>query len=137
MFSHVNLVMILTKDVSRSKEFYTELLGFKVIPEFSSPIGDFLFLHAKAGSPNIALQDATKQSYGVPLEHGGIILGFAVQDADAVYQDWRSKSAELLGEVIDMGAGRMFTAKDPDGNFIQVYHLYPQVQELQKQQGLL
>ena len=90
MFSHVNLVMILTKDVSRSKEFYTELLGFKVIPEFSSPTGDFLFLHAKAGSPNIALQDATRQSYGVPLEHGGIILGFAVQDADAVYQDWRS-----------------------------------------------
>ena len=36
-----------------------------------------------------------------------------------------------------MGAGRMFTAKDPDGNFIQVYHLDPQVQELQKQQGLL
>jgi len=26
--------------------------------------------------------------------------------------------------------------KDPDGNYIQVYHLYPQVLDLQKQMGL-
>ncbi len=27
-------------------------------------------------------------------------------------------------------------AKDPAGNYIQVYHLHPQVQEMQKQEGL-
>lgn len=137
MSSQLNLVMILTNDISLSRKFYTELLGFEVIPEFSSPTEDFLFLHAKTGGPNIALQDATKQNYGVPLEHGGVILGFAVQDADAVYQDWQSRSVEILSEVIDMGAGRMFAVKDPDGNYIQVYHLHPQVQELQKQRGLI
>src|SRR6266700_4034302 len=130
MLSRLNLVTILTRDMPRSKAFYTELLGFEVVPEFSSPTEDFLFLHAQTSSPNIALQDATKQTYGVSLEHGGVILGFAVQDADAVYQDWQSRSVELLSEMVDMGAGRMFAAKDPDGNAIQVYHLYPQVQEL-------
>jgi hypothetical protein len=35
-----------------------------------------------------------------------------------------------------MGAGRMFPAQDPDGNYIQVYYLYPQVLDLQKQMGL-
>ena len=99
-------------------------------PAFSSPAGDFIFLHSKTGSTNIALQDANKETHGVPVEHGGIILGFAVEDADAVYRDWQSKSVEILGEVGDMGAGRLFPAKDPDGNYIQVYHLYPQVLEM-------
>ena len=58
------------------------------------------------------------------------MLGFAVEDADAVYRSWQSKSVEILGEANDMGAGRMFAAKDPDGNYIQVYHLYPQVQDM-------
>jgi len=40
---------------------------------------------------------------------------------------------EILGEVTDMGAGRTFTAKDPEGHYIQVFHLYPQVREMQNQ----
>ena len=139
MSSHVELVMLLVRDMARCKAFYTELLGFEVVKEFSSPEGDFLFLHSRDGGPNIALQDASKETYGapVPTGHGAVVPGFAVQDADAVYRDWQSKSVEIVGEVIDIGAGRMFSAKDPDGNYIQVYHLYPQVQEAQKQMGLL
>ena len=69
------------------------------------------------------------------LVHGGIILGFAVEDADAVYREWQSKPVEILGEVGDMGAGRMFPARDPDGTYIQVYHLYPQVRDMQQRMG--
>src|SRR5438128_9394785 len=75
---------------------YTELLGFDFVQAFSSPAGDFIFLHSKTGSTSIALQDANKETYGAPLEHGGIILGFAVEDADSVYRDWQSKSIEIL-----------------------------------------
>ena len=137
MSAQLGLVMVLVPDVPRAKEFYTELLGYEFVQALSSPDGDFLFLHSKAGGPNLALQDANKQNYGVPAEHGGVILGYAVEDADAVYQDWQSKSVEILGGVFDMGAGRMFTAKDPAGNYIQVYNLYPQVLEMQKQMGLV
>ena len=137
MSAQLGLVMVLVPDMASAKAFYTELLGYEVVQGLSSPDGDFLFLHAKTGAPNLALQDANKQSYGVPMEHGGIILGYAVEDADAVYQDWQSKSVETLGGVFDMGAGRMFTAKDPAGNYIQVYNLYPQVLEMQKQMGLV
>lgn len=136
MSSQLGLVTLLVRDMPHTKAFYTELLGFEVVPAFSSPAGDFIFLYSKTGSTNIALQDANKETYGVPVEHGGIILGFAVEDADAVYEDWQSKSIEILGEVGDMGAGRMFAAKDPAGNYIQVYHLHPQVQDMQKQMGL-
>lgn len=137
MSTQLGLVMVLVPDMPRVKAFYTELLGYEVVQALSSPSEDFLFLHAKTGGPNLALQDASTQTYGVPMEHGGIILGFAVEDADAIYREWQSKSVEVLGEVIDMGAGRIFTAKDPAGNYIQVYHLYPQVLEMQKQMGLV
>src|SRR2546425_6382927 len=71
-----------------------------------------------------------------PMAHGGIIPGFEVEDADAIYQQWKAKSVEILGEVTDMGAGRTFTAKDPEGHYIQVFHLYPQMRDMQKQMGM-
>ena len=137
MSAQLGLVMVLVPDMPRAKAFYTELLGYEVVQALSSPAEDFLFLHSKTGGPNLALQDANKETYGVPVERGGVILGFAVEDADAVYREWQSKSVEIQGDVFDMGAGRVFTAKDPAGNYIQVYHLYPQVQDMQKQMGLL
>jgi predicted enzyme related to lactoylglutathione lyase len=135
MASQLGLATILVRDMPRTKAFYTELLGFEVVQAFSSPTDDFVFLHSSAGGTNIALQDANKETYGVPLDRGGVILGFAVEDADATYRDWQSKSVEIVGEVGDMGAGRLFNAKDPEGNYIQVYHLYPQILEAQKQMG--
>lgn len=134
MSAQLGLAMLVVDDVPRCKAFYTELLGFEVVKEFSSD--EFVFLHSSAGGTNLALQDASKTDYGIPLTRGGLALGFAVEDADATYQDWQSRSVEILGEVGDMGAGRMFAAKDPAGNYIQVYHLYPQVRDMQKQMGV-
>ena len=132
MTTRLDFVTILVQDMPRAKAFYTDLLGFEVIQDFSSPAGDFLFLHTRGSETNIALQDATRTTYDVPLVHGGILPGFAVEDADAVYREWKSRSVETLGEVGDMGAGRMFLAKDPDGNYIQIYHLHPQVRDAQQ-----
>jgi predicted enzyme related to lactoylglutathione lyase len=134
MSSHLGLLMLLVKDVPRAKAFYTEYLGLEVVTQFSSD--EFVMLRSRNGGTLIALQDATKETYGVPLAHGGIIPGFEVEDADAVYQQWKSKSVEIVGEIIDIGAGHSFTAKDPEGHYIQVFHLYPQVRDMQKQMGI-
>ena len=135
MTSHIGTITLLVSDMQRSKAFYTELLGFEAVPEFSSPAGDFLFLRSKTSGPNMALQDANVTTFGVPLARGGLMIGFAVEDADAVYRDWQSKSVEILSEVGDIGAGRLFNAKDPDGNYIQVFHLYPHILEMQQRIG--
>ena len=134
MSAKLGLLMLLVEDLPGAKAFYTENLGLEVVAEFSGD--DFVLLRSGSGGTNIALQDATKQTYGVPLAHGGIIAGFEVEDADAVYQQWKAKSIEIMGEVFDMGAGRSFTARDPEGHYIQVFHLYPQVREMQKQMGM-
>ncbi|HLI71170.1 MAG TPA: VOC family protein [Ktedonobacteraceae bacterium] len=135
MVSRLGLVMLLVDDVPACKAFYTEFLGFEVVKEFSSD--EFVLLYSKAGGTNIALQDASKETYGVSLARGGLTLGFTVEDADATYRDWQSKPVEILGEVIDIGAGRMFPIKDPAGNYLQIYHLYPQVRDMQKRIGLM
>src|SRR5205823_6554770 len=84
MSSRLGLLMLLVRDVPRAKAFYTEYLGLQAVPEFSSD--EFVLLRSQTGGTSIALQDATKETYGVPLAHGGIIPGFEVEDADAVYQ---------------------------------------------------
>jgi predicted enzyme related to lactoylglutathione lyase len=134
MSSQLGLLMLLVNDVPSARAFYTEKLGLEVIEEFSSD--EFVMLRSRSGGTNLALQDATKETYGVPMGHGGIIPGFEVEDADALYQQWKAESIEVVGEVMDIGAGRSFTARDPDGHYIQVYHLYPQVIEMQKQMGM-
>jgi catechol 2,3-dioxygenase-like lactoylglutathione lyase family enzyme len=67
MSSHLGLLMLLVRDVPRSKAFYTDYLGLEAVPEFSSD--EFVLLHSRSAGTNIALQDAAKETYGVPMAH--------------------------------------------------------------------
>ena len=125
MAAEVGLIQLLTINPARAKAFYTEHLGFEVVDYLSAPDDSFIMLESPANKSQIALQEAAKETYGVALDRGGVIVGFVVADADATYQEWLTHDIEILGEVRDIEVGRMFTAKDPDGNFIQVYHFYP------------
>lgn len=135
MASRIGLVMVLSSDTARARTFYSDLLGYQLVEQLSSPDGEFVFLHSSGGGPDIALQDAAKQNYGIPSERGGLSAAFLVEDADATYKDWQSKGVEVAAGVIDIGAGRMFTARDPDGNYIQIYHLNPDLLAMRKQMG--
>jgi predicted enzyme related to lactoylglutathione lyase len=132
--SKLGLIQILTNDTQRAKTFYTDLLGFTVVPHLSNPDGTFIMLQSPVDQSQIALQDAAQESYGATLDRGGVIVGFVVDDADATYQDWQTRSITILGEVGDIGVGRMFTAQDPDGNYIQVYHFHPEFLAMLQQQ---
>lgn len=138
MTSYIGLVTIFARDVERTKAFYTELLGFEVIPMFSEPSGNFIFLYSKNGNTNIAIQNVATRTgkatqMGIPEESGGLMLGFAVEDARTVYQDWLSKDIELRTELVDMGFGHGFGVKDPSGTYIQIYDIIPQAQAIFKQ----
>lgn len=117
------------QDVEKAKDFYTEFLGMKLIPEFSSP--SFVFLQPREGTP-IALQDVAALPPGVPAQPGGFELNLEVEDVDAAWQEWKAKGVEVLTEVTDMGAGRFFRAKDPEGHVLSVFQLYPQVKAMRQ-----
>src|SRR6266487_6919153 len=121
------MLSLYVRDVEKAKAFYTEFLGMKFIPEFSSPT--FVFLQPTEGTP-IAMQDLNALPPGESAQQGGFEINLEVEDVDAALQEWKAKGVEVLSEVTDMGAGRWFRAKDPAGHVLSVYQLYPQVKTM-------
>jgi catechol 2,3-dioxygenase-like lactoylglutathione lyase family enzyme len=121
------MLSLYVRDVEKAKAFYTEFLGMRFIPEFSN--STFVFLQPKEGT-SIALQDISALPPGAPAQAGGFEINLEVEDVDAAYQEWKAKRVEVLTEVADMGAGRWFRAKGPEGQVLSVYQLYPQVKAM-------
>jgi len=121
------MLSLYVQDVEKAKAFYTEFLGMKLIPAFSSPT--FVYLQPIEGTL-IAIQDVSALPPGETALQGGFEINLEVEDVDAALQEWRAKGVEVLSEVTDMGAGRWFRAKDPIGHVIAVYQLYPQVKAM-------
>ncbi|MEU8238185.1 VOC family protein [Actinoplanes missouriensis] len=138
--SHLDLVTLLVHDMDRTKAFYTELLGFEEVPEFSR--GDsFSWLRSKKRSASIALFNAAEKAgrptvAHIPDESGGVMLGFEVEDAEVVYEDWKARDIPMRTDVFDMGKGRTFGSVDPSGNYIQVFDVYPHFREIQRRIGM-
>ncbi len=138
--SHLDLVTLLVHDMERTKAFYTELLGFEEVPEFSR--GEhFSWLRSKKRSASIALFNAAEKAgrptvAHIPDESGGVMLGFEVDDVDPIYQDWKARGIPLRTDIFDMGKGRTFGSMDPSGNHIQVFDVYPQFREIQRRIGM-
>lgn len=86
---HLDLVTVLADDVPATAKFYTELLGFEVVEPSSTSDGSFVWLRSEKRSVSIAIQDvalrAPKPTLAtIPESSGGLMLGFEVDDAEAV-----------------------------------------------------
>ncbi|GLF93010.1 VOC family protein [Streptomyces yaizuensis] len=141
MLSHLDAVTIIAGDVERTKAFYTDLLGFSVVPPFTSPEGDFVWLRSEERGSSIIVQDVATRAdkptqADIPVASGGLMLGFAVDDAEAAHRTALEGGYEIRTPVVDMGFGRTFGVKDPEGNYLQLFDVYPQVKELQRRLGL-
>lgn len=129
----LGLVSLFVRDVPKAKAFYVDFLGMKVVPEFSSP--DFVFLLPAWGTP-IALQNAATAPQNLTGQPVGFELNLEVDDVDAALQEWKARGVEVLSEIADMGAGRYFRARDPEGNSLTVYQFYDQVKAMRQQLGM-
>ncbi len=138
---YIDVVTIFASDVKQTAAFYTDLLDFQVVEPFTSPAGDFIWLRSEKRSASIAVQNmrgrkAKPVQADVPPKSGGLMLGFYVDDATALYKEWKDKGVELRTEPFDMGKGMSFGAKDPAGNYLQLFDVYPKFLEMQKKMGL-
>src|SRR6266702_348075 len=82
------MLSLYVQDVEKAKAFYTEFLGMKLIPAFSSPT--FIFLQPTEGTP-IAIQDLNALPPGVSAQQGGFEINLEVEDVDAALQEWKAK----------------------------------------------
>src|SRR5216683_294608 len=108
----LGLVSLFVRDVAKAQAFYVDFLGMKVVSEFSGP--DFVFLVPTWGTP-IALQNVTTAPQHLVGPPTGFELNLEVEDVDAALQEWKAGGVEVLSEITDMGAGRYFRARDPEG----------------------
>lgn len=103
----VNLVV---RDIVAAERFYVETLGLAVDSERSNRPS---FLLLRAANCMVILQQADAVG-----SNGGIELGFAVDDVDAMKQKLGNRAV-----VQQMGWGNAIETTDPDGTRLNLFRL--------------
>ncbi|EGQ8056998.1 VOC family protein [Vibrio alginolyticus] len=125
MFNAIHHVAIICSDYPRSKRFYTEVLGLKVIAEnyreardsykldLALPDGRQVELFSFPGAPE---RPSFPEAQG--LRH----LAFLVDDVEQVKAYLESNDVEVEPIRIDEFTGKAFTFfQDPDGLPLEIY----------------
>lgn len=114
---------ITVKDQARSREFYTSILGGKVVhPESPCIIklaNSWIILNSGGGptpdKPEVILETPPD------LNRLSSFLNLRVADIQACYREWKSKGAHFITEPLDNHGREMRCyMRDPDGYIIEV-----------------
>jgi catechol 2,3-dioxygenase-like lactoylglutathione lyase family enzyme len=115
---------IVSDDVERSRRFYTEVLGGRVI--FSGPGGltyvalsnSWIIINVGGGptddKPAVSLQTPSD------FDRVSSFLNIRVKDIAAVYADWSARGAEFLTPPKRHEYEIRCNIRDPDGHIIEV-----------------
>lgn len=124
MFNKIHHVAIICSNYTRSKQFYTQTLGFKVIAEHYREARDTYKLDLLVGSQQIELfsfPHAPKRP-SFPEAQGLRHLAFSVTDIDQVIAQLEEKGVKVEPVRIDEFTGKRFTFfADPDGLPLEIY----------------
>ena len=116
---------IVSKDVERSRRFYTEVLGGEAVLEGELSIvalANGWVTISVAGGPTEDKPTVTLIPPSDP-ERASSFLNIRVADIAAVYKEWRARGAEFLTPPIDRGGEIRCYMRDPDGHLIEVGQL--------------
>lgn len=119
-----NFILLHVESVAASSAFYQRLLDAKPIE--ASPT---FVMFVLAGGFKIGLWDRGEVE---PMTSGATGAGEIVfscdsdTDVDATHALWISRQAHILQAPTTMDFGRTFTAADPDGHRLRVYHVADQ-----------
>ncbi len=114
------IITLYAREMQKTVAFYTDRLGFTVDAQQSSP--NFTMLRPKQG-PLLALESVDSLPVGHAKEPGAMELGFAVENVDAIFEQWRADGVAIVSAPENHPFGREFLAKDPEGNYVSVFTL--------------
>jgi len=113
---------IVSADVPKSRDFYTDILGGQVVmdgePTIVKLANSWIIINVGGGptddKPEVVLE--------VPSDPDVVsaFLNIRVADIAAVYAAWSAKGAEFLTPPIDRGREIRCYMRDPDGHLIEV-----------------
>jgi catechol 2,3-dioxygenase-like lactoylglutathione lyase family enzyme len=122
---------IVSRDVERSRRFYTEILGGEAVLEGEPSIvalANGWVTISTAGAPTDDKPAVTLEPPRDP-DHVSSFLNIRVADISAVYQQWSERGAEFLTPPIDRGSEIRCYMRDPDGHLIEVGQLVRRVDD--------
>jgi catechol 2,3-dioxygenase-like lactoylglutathione lyase family enzyme len=115
-------LFITVRKVARSRDFYSKVLGGKVILEENPCIvklANSWILMNPGGPPTPDKPEITVVDYE-PGDTTSIFLNLRVADINACYREWTERGATFLTQPIDRGAEIRCYMRDPDGYLIEV-----------------
>lgn len=122
---HIHHIAIICSDYERSKQFYTQVLGFTVkLEQYRAERRSYKLDLCINGHYQIELfsfpNSAERANY--PEARGLRHLAFAVENIDTAIADLREKEVEPEEVRVDELTGKRYTFfKDPDGLPLELY----------------
>jgi catechol 2,3-dioxygenase-like lactoylglutathione lyase family enzyme/alkylhydroperoxidase family enzyme len=114
--------LLIVEDQDRTRAFYEQVLGARVVRERDPVILQFhnSWIVANVGGP--PTDDTPEVTLAPPIEPNlaSSALNVRVADARAVYEEWRSRGAHFLTPPVDHGSEIRCYLRDPDGHLIEV-----------------
>jgi catechol 2,3-dioxygenase-like lactoylglutathione lyase family enzyme len=113
---------IIVRDVARSRAFYSDILGGKVVLEENPcmvKLSNAWVIMNPGGGPTPDKPDISMVDYE-PGNAVSTFMNLRVADVQACYEEWSSKGAEFITPPIDRGAEIRCYMRDPDGYLIEV-----------------
>jgi len=116
---------IVSRDVERSRRFYTEVLGGEAVLEGELSIVALANGWITIGAGGGPTDDKPAVMLEPPSDPNRVsgFLNIRVADIAAVYEQLRGRGAEFLTPPIDRGSEIRCYLRDPDGHLIEVGQL--------------
>ena len=120
---------IVSRDVERSRRFYTEVLGGEAVLEGELSIVALANGWITIGVGGGPTDDKPMVTLEPPFDpdRASSFLNIRVADIGAVYEQWSALGAEFLTPPIDRGVEIRCYMRDPDGHLIEVGQLVGRV----------
>lgn len=115
--------LVVSRDVARSRRFYTEVLGGETVLHADGfaivAIANGWVTITSPGGPTPDKPEVTLEPPSDPGRASGF-MNIRVADIGACYDQWRAWGARFLTAPIDHGGEIRCYMRDPDGHLIEV-----------------
>ncbi len=117
--------LLIVSDVDRSRAFYSDILGARVLLEKDPCILKFSnswIVLAEGGGPT---EDKPTITMAAPADANTVssALNIRVADIHTVHESWSRRGAQFLTPPTDRGVELRCYLRDPDGHLIEVGQL--------------
>ena len=116
-FGHIGIKVT---DIEKSKKFYTDVLGCKILKDYKYPTSNLVFLEAHGTIIELIYKKENEDRSIGPVEH----IAFKVESLDEKIKELKDHGIKLLGAPRIVGTARIAFFDGPDGERFEYVERY-------------